>query len=84
MQVIASPPGLLNGSLYDQLSNEIYRVYTKKVQQTETYEKKVELWRDFFLCIKVSRNFVVMTKQCTEIACRNVFVIMRYILLVQL
>lgn len=52
LQVIASPPGLLNRSLYDQLSNEIYRVYTKKVQQTETYEKKVELWRDFFLCIK--------------------------------
>lgn len=67
LQVINNPPGLLNGSLYDQLSDAIYGVYTKKVQQTETYEKKVELWRDLFLCIKVSQNFVVRIKWCKKI-----------------
>lgn len=54
MKIDPNPPHLLNGGPYDQLSQAIYDVFTSKAQKTETYESKIELWKDLFLYIRVS------------------------------
>ncbi|KAL1505853.1 hypothetical protein ABEB36_005315 [Hypothenemus hampei] len=52
MKIDPNPPQLLNGGPYDQLSQAIYDVFTSKAQKTETYESKIQLWKDLFLYIR--------------------------------
>lgn len=53
MKIDPNPPNLLNGGVYDQLSQAIYDVFTSKAQTAGTYENKIEIWKDLFLYIRV-------------------------------
>ncbi|KAH0999363.1 hypothetical protein HUJ04_006649 [Dendroctonus ponderosae] len=52
LKIDPNPPNLLNGGVYDQLSQAIYDVFTSKAQTTDSYENKIEIWKNLFLYIR--------------------------------
>ncbi|CAG9772578.1 unnamed protein product [Ceutorhynchus assimilis] len=52
LKIDPSPSQLLNGGPYDDLSEAIYDVFTSKSQKPETYEDKIQIWKELFLYIR--------------------------------
>ncbi|KAJ8953350.1 hypothetical protein NQ314_007359 [Rhamnusium bicolor] len=56
MKIEPHPPGLLNGGPWDQLNQAIWDVFSSKAQKENTYECKINLWKNIFLYIRKCLN----------------------------
>lgn len=59
MKIDPNPPGLLTGGHWDQLNQAIWDVFSSKAQTEITYESKINIWRNVFLYIRVSNEYIL-------------------------
>lgn len=52
-EITPNPENLTRGSPWDELSRSIWEVYNVKAQKSVTYIKKLQLWQNVYLQIKV-------------------------------
>ncbi|XP_056641163.1 poly(A) RNA polymerase gld-2 homolog A-like [Diorhabda sublineata] len=56
MKIEPNPPTLSTGTLWDQLNQEIWNVFSSRAQKEKTYDSKIDLWKNLFLYIRKCLN----------------------------